>query len=324
MNWFEAILAGLALCLVTTPSSAQDAPPAYTYATLSDGQFDRGDIGDVTSGATFQAGSIAKFACSVAALSLADQGRLELDAPIAALLPDLELGEAGQVTLRQVLQNRSGLRDGLMPAVREDLQGTLAIAEPTEAIRRFVAGDLARAPGEAFAYDHVNWIVVQAVLEQASREKLETLLQRLVLRPAGMEHSEVFSRQLGEGGQIPTEDAMPMPGFLQCAGGLASRPLDLIGLLRFTYKGGLSARALNQLTSVTTPEENYALGGRIHEHEGSIWSWQTGSNGPYKSIAIYDPVSDSGFAAMTATGDWAPMQAARDEWLAALSPDNLD
>ena len=114
---------------------------------------------------------------------------------------------------------------------------------------------------------------------------------------------------------------MPMPGFLQCAGGLASRPLDLIGLLRFTYKGGLSARALNQLTSVATPEENYALGGRIHEHEGSIWSWQTGSNGPYKSIAIYDPVSDSGFAAMTATGDWAPMQAARDEWLAALSPD---
>ena len=301
------------------PSAAQEQEPAYAYATLAEGRFEQGDVGKVDPGALFQSGSIAKWACSLAAVRLADRGALDLDAPISRMLPDLELGEAGTATLRQVLQNRSGLRDGLMPAVQQDMEGTLAIASTGEAIRQFVAGEMAREAGGEFSYDLVNWIVAQAVLEQASGEPLAKVLDSLVLEPAGMGSSHVFERQLGPEGQTPAEAAMPMPDFLQCAGGLATRPADLVALLRFAYKGGLSPDALAEFTTIATADENYALGGRIETHGGRMWSWQTGSNGPYKSVAIYDPVSDSGYAAMTATGDWEPIQQARDAWIVALS-----
>ena len=62
----------------------------------------------------------------------------------------------------------------------------------------------------------------------------------------------------------------------------------------------------SSLTEVATPEEGYALGGRFILHseaDDRLISWQTGSNGAYKSLVTYDPVSDVGFAAMTASGD---------------------
>ena len=87
-----------------------------------------------------------------------------------------------------------------------------------------------------------------------------------------------------------------------------------------SYWGGLSTRSLAALTTVTTPEEGFTLGGRYADPggQGGMWmSWQSGSNGAYKSLVTYDPASDTGFAAMTAADDTATLDSACEAWLEA-------
>lgn len=304
---------------VPTAAAAQDA--SYAYAELpSEGPAASGVSGGDREGAVYQAGSITKYACAIAALRLADRNMLDLDATLGDVLPwlDKDAG-AARATVRQVLANRSGLPDGLMPAVAEDIQTVLAVGDVKRAMALYVSGDLAAEPGAKFSYDLVNWIAAQAIIEQVTGTPLDEALAELVLRPAGMEHSRVFTGQLGEDGQEPVEPARAVPNFLKCAGGLASTPADLLALQRFANRGGLSEGALAQLRTVLTPEEDYTLGGRFVQTDVGLIDWKTGSNGPYKSVAVYDPATDTGFAAMTATNDWTAIEAARDRWLEKLA-----
>ena len=85
-------------------------------------------------------------------------------------------------------------------------------------------------------------------------------------------------------------------------------PSDLIRLQQFVHGGGLSPSSLAAIQTIATPDEDYALDGRLLD-------WKTGSNGPYKSLSIYEPERKIGFAAMTAQNDWAAIEQARDEWL---------
>jgi len=59
----------------------------------------------------FQIGSISKSFIALTVLSLADQGKIDLDAPLARYLPDVPL-PAEPITVAQVLSHTSGLPDG--------------------------------------------------------------------------------------------------------------------------------------------------------------------------------------------------------------------
>ena len=107
----------------------------------------------------YEAGSIAKFACTIAILRLADEGELSLDDPVGALVPALADLPAGRVKLRHVLANRSGIADGLAAAARADVGAVMAISDPAEAASRFGAGDLIKEPGSAWSYDLINWMI---------------------------------------------------------------------------------------------------------------------------------------------------------------------
>ena len=191
-----------------------------------------------------------------------------------------------------------------------------------DALTKYATGALANPPGSKWSYDLVNWIVVQAVLEEVTGESISAVLRNEVLVPAQMTQSRVFVGAIGEGAQPPAQTGLPIPAFLTCAGGLATTPSDLIALARFAHKGGLSEQSLQALQEVATPEEDYALGGRFIERatdDPRKLSWQSGSNGAYKSLVTYDPVTDTGFAAMTATGNNDDIQQARAQWLKGLA-----
>jgi len=66
----------------------------------------------VTDDSVFQIGSITKTWTATMAMQLVDEGRLDLDAPIADVLPDLRLSDPDvtkQVTLRHLLTHTSGI-----------------------------------------------------------------------------------------------------------------------------------------------------------------------------------------------------------------------
>jgi CubicO group peptidase (beta-lactamase class C family) len=84
----------------------------------------------VTPSTVFHIASISKQFVAMIAGLLAAEGKLDLDKPLAAFLPDLRIG--GDITLRQLIHHTSGMRDqwGLLDLAgwrHEDLKTTADI-----------------------------------------------------------------------------------------------------------------------------------------------------------------------------------------------------
>ncbi len=304
---------------MAVPVHAEDDAP-YVSAILSpDRTIVSSTVGYDRANAVFRAGSIGKFACTLAALRLSDRGLLDIDRPIAAVLPDYK-GGSPELTTRHLLANRSGLYDGPRPNFSTDPGIPAPTMSALEAANLHAVNETIGAAGETWSYNLVNWVVVQAILEQASGRSFADLMRETVLEPAGMGSSYMFTGQLGPRGQLPEDAAAAknLPRLLQCGAGPATTPADLLALVRFPHKGGLSAKSLDALRTITTPDQSYTLGGRYITHLGRQWSWQSGSTGQYKAFAIYDPQTDTGFAAMTASGSENAVLKPRDAWLDSL------
>jgi len=133
-----------------------------------------GAPGGGTVGRVWRWASVSKQVTAVMALQEVEAGRLQLDAPVAPMLAPSWQAPAG-VTSRQLLQHTSGLREvpgdfntrpGPMPAHRE-----AALAHCTQAPEA--------APNQRFAYYACDTWVMQAVLERASGQSIDALLNRL-------------------------------------------------------------------------------------------------------------------------------------------------
>ena len=312
-------IVALPLLLAGTDLCAQ-AGPDYAQAELDDGRILASTTGAYRDGATYQAGSISKYACTLAALRLVDRGALDLDTPVARYLPEQDPRWSEKVTLRHLMANRSGLPDGLTPVIQTDMAAALVDRPVGKALSEYVQGPPTFDPGSEYSYDLVNWIAVKAVLRSVTGQPLAEMLGKLVFEPAGMGRTGLYDPQRTAQMQAAQDGDVAPPGYLACAGGVVSAPRDIVAMLRFANKGGLSERTLSDLRAITTPEENYTLGGRVEMKGDRLLDWKTGSNGPYKSLAVYDPARDIGFAAMTASGEWDAINAARDAWIERTAP----
>jgi len=314
-------LVGAALATVPVATAAQ---PAYVEAQLdSDGVFHSSAGNGGRPGARYQAGSTSKFACSLLALDLERDGKLHLDDSLADLLPGYAARDAGAITLRNLLHNRSGIADGLMDSFRKDAAAVTALEiSPLEAANRFALGRTDAAPGTAFEYVNTNWIVVQAVLERAGGAPLADLMRARIFDPADMSTAVIMTDGSLPGSALVTTEGpmIEIPSFVLCAGGLAAAPADLIRLARFAHHAGAFTPAmLEDLETIASPASHYALGGRIRhamvDGEMHTIHWESGSNGPFKSYTVYDPVADVGYAIMTNEDAFDFIGERRDRWV---------
>lgn len=129
--------------------------------------------------------SISKLVVAIGVMRLVEQGKLDLDRDISTYLgwplrnpafPDRP------ITLRQLLSHTSSLRDG-DDAYVIPLGGSLkqALADPA-------VWDTSHGPGDGyFAYANFNFPVMASVMEQASGERFDLLMKRLVLGPMNLD-----------------------------------------------------------------------------------------------------------------------------------------
>lgn len=272
-----------------------------------------GEIGDEVSyhdgrvHAPHQAGSIGKYVCTLAALRMENEGLITLDATIADLLPDYTGPNAEDVTLRRLLESRSGLEDKLIPALRADPDLPNQTIPFETAINEIAVGPAKQAPGLSFDYVNGNWVLVGAILERAAVVPLAEALQDWVLTPAGMDSAYIIDRELsGPDPVIALEDSLPLPSFMACAGGLAATATDLLKLSQYPFvSDDFNFDDRIALQKVTSPEQDYTLGGRfklVTEAETGAArriSWQSGNNGPWYAFVVYDPATGNGLAMLT-------------------------
>ncbi len=128
-------------------------------------------------------GSISKHFTALLALLLAEEGKLDVDAPIRAYIPELS-GPGGEPTLRQLMQHRGGSRcyvdlsfigHGMaVPPVGYGLK-----TQTRQGGRNF-------APGAAMIYNNGGYHLVSIAIERAGRARFEDQLKARLYDVVGM------------------------------------------------------------------------------------------------------------------------------------------
>jgi len=207
-------------------------------------------------------------------LRLWEQGRVDLDGPIAAHLPE-EFVEAlrgdsyrpDEMTIRHLLTHTSGLFDHSDSERYEEA----IVAEPqhrwtrSEQVRGAVDwGEPLGGPGELFSYADTGYVLLGAIVEQvdgrplheAARELLgfeklgldATWWETLEPRPEGVpERAHQFLGDLDVTGFDPSFD-------LYGGGGLASTVGDMAAIMQALFTGGVYENPGTAETMLTTVE----------------------------------------------------------------------
>lgn len=184
----------------------------------------------------FQVGSISKIFTATLAMTLVDDGSLDLDLPIVTYVPELALADSAareQITARQLLTHTAGFYGD-----RFDDQGN-----GDDALERAIRalGDLPQqtAPGELYTYCNGGIDVIGRAIENILGQSFESAMQERVFDRLGLERSTYFAAEAirhavavghevgGEDGLI-VADPWPIPRRSNPAGGVISNVAELI------------------------------------------------------------------------------------------------
>ncbi len=184
----------------------------------------------------FQIGSISKIFTATLAMTLVDNGLLDLDAPIVTYVPELALADSAardQITTRHLLTHTAGFYGD-----RFDDQGT-----GDDALEKAICalGDLPQqtAPGELYTYCNAGIDIVGRAIENILGQSFESAMKERVFEPLGLERSTYFAAEAirhsvavghevgGEDGLI-VADPWPIPRRSNPAGGVISNVAELI------------------------------------------------------------------------------------------------
>ena len=134
----------------------------------------------------YRIASVSKSLAAVAAMQLAEKGKLDLDAPIQKYAPSFPT-KAFPITTRQLLAHLSGVR-GYRSGEGER---TIHYESLTNALAVFKDDPLDHEPGTKYAYTTFGYTLLGVVIEGASGMSYPEYLRDRILKPAGMLHTQV-------------------------------------------------------------------------------------------------------------------------------------
>ena len=274
----------------------------------------------VTPMTVFRWASVSKGVAGTAAAKLAEQGKLDLNAPIAHYSQTLKLpgGREYMATLGDVLSHRLGL-------YRNAYDDKLEAGEDPRLIRQTL-GSLAQlcAPGTCWSYQNIAFDASSEAVAKAMGEPYQQAVPDLLFKPlgmtsasltrAGLERSPSWARPHSGRRELPMSDAYYQ---VPAAGGVNSNIKDM-ALWMIAQMGGmptvLSPKVLKTVHAplVATPGERrrlrkfvervdkpyYGYGWRSYDYAGHrIIGHRGGING-YRALIMFDPKLKSGVVAL--------------------------
>ncbi|MBP2335440.1 dipeptidyl aminopeptidase/acylaminoacyl peptidase/CubicO group peptidase (beta-lactamase class C family) [Saccharothrix coeruleofusca] len=198
-----------------------------------------------TTDSLFQLGSITKVWTATVVMRLVDQGRLDLDAPVADVLPELRLADpevAARVTARHLLTHTSGIDgDVFTDTGRGD-----------DCLERYVA-ELAEVAqnhplGVTWSYCNSGFSLLGRVVERLTGGTWDAALRELLLAPLGLRRTVTLPEQAllhrAAVGHFGAPEAVPaevwgLPRALGPAGLISSTAADVLAFARLHLTGGL-------------------------------------------------------------------------------------
>lgn len=279
---------------------------------ILDGLADAGSREPLAEHHRFQIASISKGFTALAVLQLAEDGRLDLHAPVRAALPWFAIrSNFGPITVHHLLSHTSGLVTG------SDFTGD----GPSEvwSLRETETGF---APGERFHYSNVGYKTLGLVLEAVTGEPWWATVRRRILRPIGMGEVDVVidaraRAHLAAGHTSPLLDRpwLPRHGFTSSTwfdsatadGTICATAEELTAYARLLLAGGAGVISSSSFASMTTPVLEDPPGSRTGYGYGVKWVGEEGrrllghSGGMigFSSYVLVDPAAGFGAVVLT-------------------------
>lgn len=276
---------------------------AAGYGTRSDGQ-------PVTTDTVMPIASLSKSFTALAIVMLAEQGAIDLDAPVHEVLPEFTLADprAARITLRQLLEQTSGLAPRSLPP-----EPALRPASFDDRVRWLRDATLVSEPGAAYNYCNDNYNVLAAVIERVSGVSFASFMESRVFRPLGMNDTRVeispreplagvaSARMLVYG--LPVTRVMQNE-FMGGGGGILSTAHDLARWLVVQSTGAtpegaalLSPASLERMHTPSGPNSGYAFGWiRETAPDGSVSFHHSGKAPPFVSHQRLFPATGYAYA----------------------------
>ncbi|MEU4278615.1 serine hydrolase domain-containing protein [Streptomyces tanashiensis] len=138
--------------------------------------------------ARFRAGSVTKVFTAATVLQLAAEGRIDLDRPARAYLPDLIPGRYARVTVRQLLNHTHGIPAADLPGetVEEWYENRFVVHTPEELVRSATARPREFRPGTKQHYLNIGYTIAGLIVERVTGDSYEHQVERRILRPLGL------------------------------------------------------------------------------------------------------------------------------------------
>ena len=246
-------------------------------------------------------GSITKTFVATVVLQLAAERRLSLDDSVQKLLPGVIAGhgyDPARITVRQLLQQTSGIRDYLDDPVFQTVQGLAETWQPQQLV------DIALRlgpPVHGWLYSNTNYILLGMIIQKVTGQSPVTEISHRILVPLGLRDTSfpLTSTQIpgpyahGYYGSLDVTNAVN-PSSAWTAGAMISTVGDVARFYRVLLAGRLLPPAQQRELLAAIPvddsgelfAEHYGLGiYRVQLSCGTAWGHDGGWPGGFKTIA---------------------------------------
>jgi D-alanyl-D-alanine carboxypeptidase len=242
--------------------------------------------GKVSTNGRFRAGSITKMFVATVVLQLVDEGRVDLDDPVDAYLPEYGLDQ--RITVRMLLRHTSGLFDYTgqlnpdgtftagIPLVGKDYVDNLFHTyRPADLVAVSLAKPANFAPGAGWRYSNTNYVLVAQIIERLTGTPYGSQVRQRILRPLGLRdtlfpgsrpgipgpHARGYLHYLNDGQARVADVTRVDPTWAWAAGEVISTTADLDRFVAALLAGGLlSPASLAQMRDHLPTGDGYDYG----------------------------------------------------------------
>ena len=190
----------------------------------------------------FQVASMSKWFTAWGVMALADQHRIDLDAPISRYLTRWHLPPSefdnNKVTARRLLSHTAGLTDGLgflgfpphtpLPTIEQELAHTADAQPGASGVIRVGA-----EPGDTWRYSGGGYLILQLAIEEITHEPFNDYMHHAVLAPLGMSESTFVNPRSGRLADFYDTDGSIATHYRYTALGAASLYTSVADMTRF-------------------------------------------------------------------------------------------
>ena len=320
-------------------------PDGATWSGVS-GMADVEAKAPVTRSTSFAIASVSKTFTAALILSLAEDGLIDLDAPVRTYLPDLKKVSV-KVKIRHLLDHTSGLRDYFFHASIDKLLLTRPDRRWDAAAALKYVGKPYFEPGKAWAYSNTNYLVLGMVAEAVGKAPLADQVRGRFLEPLGLEHTWYqpqddapndvahgyrFTSTAKAATAIDLSDGTPLVPFTSVvtaaggAGGFAANARDLARWAQALYGGDVLApqyRAAMTNVAATTAVKSaipYGYGVQVFEIDGRPSVGHSGRLLGFRAAVRYLPDQGVSIAVLTNQSRTDPAPIVRSLLRLALTP----